>query len=219
MSTPLNFAGQSGVMQGDSRTYGYDASTPELAWAYLVCTEEGGTEVNLGAPGQYLQPVTGANSFNVQYTPSKTANNSKYMFFSFGTNDTKGDYAIYSAAGFQVALQYAISYFVANLGWAFADIVLPTINYFPLIETQTGLADRVTAYNEMILNVARTNGTIFLDPYSHFYNLASRDTYFSSDGIHENDAGHRELANFYEAQDYTPQNITISTTGRSINIV
>ena len=204
----LDFQGRSWAASGDSRTYGYNATPESNRWSSLISQERNGQENNLGHPGQYMQGADGVNAVEYTTIPLKSQNGgAKYIFINYGTNDVKNsDTEIFTRDAFKNRYRSMLDYLNTTLGWDYASIVLSTINYFTLMNT-LGIRSRVLDYNAAIYELALEKNTIFIDLFTQFDALSNKDSLIdSADGIHENNAGHRVVANIYEAADYTPVN-------------
>ncbi len=207
MPVTLDFQGKSIAFSGDSRTYGYNASTQANRWSSLLCTERNGLENNLGHPGQYMQSAGGNNAVEYTTIPLKSQNGgAKYIFINYGTNDSKDpDTTTFTRDAFKTRYRAMLEYLNNTSGWDYASIVLTTINYFPLMDTN-GIRSRVIDYNAAVHELALEKNTIFLDPFTYTDGLSNKVALFDTDSIHELDTGHRVDANFFEAADYTPIN-------------
>ena len=203
----LDFQGKSVAFSGDSRTYGYNASTLGNRWSSLISAERNGQENNLGHPGQYMQSANGNNAVDYTTIPQKVQNGgAKYIFVNYGTNDSKDpDTTTFTRDAFKIRYRAMLEYLNGTKGWDYASIILTTINYFPLMDTN-GIRARVIDYNAAVRELALEKNTIFLDPFTYTDGLSNKVALFDTDGIHELDAGHRVDANFFEAADYTPIN-------------
>ncbi|OLY92497.1 hypothetical protein BUE76_11815 [Cnuella takakiae] len=187
---------------GDSRTAGVGASNYTKRWAFLHASESNGVEYNYGVSGMYLQNVGGTNPFDQTTIPAKGTEFGK-LWIAFGSNDLRGNPASYATTAFQTKLSEVVDYAVSSKGWAYADIILPTVNYIaPTGYGTHGTVSRHEAYNEAIRQVALAKGTIYIDVYTAFKALSNRDSLFV-DGLHESDAGYRAAADIMNAATYS----------------
>lgn len=202
----LNFENKGWVAVGDSRTYGLASDPLSNSWANLLAAEKNGANLtNLGSVGQFLQVVGGNNCYDPANTP--VAGTNKYLFINFGTNDVKGDSSTFTLVAFRATLANDLEYLHNTKGWAYSQMVLSTINYFTNYGGPGyGSREKHLAYNAAIQAAAIQYNTIFFDVFSYFDALPNKDQLINADGLHETNEGHRVLASFFEAQDYTPIN-------------
>ncbi|UOE47967.1 SGNH/GDSL hydrolase family protein [Mucilaginibacter sp. SMC90] len=127
---------------GDSITAGSGASVSSKGWAYRLCAlmnwegdnaGEGGSTITTANPGSSSSP-----SFLNEYTSrilQKTGND-KFIFISFGTNDTLGSFG--TPQDYKDGITQVVNYALTK-GWSVDDFIIG-IGYLIGIEDSTMLA-------------------------------------------------------------------------------
>lgn len=182
----MDLEGKALVAYGTSRTKGDFASSPSLRWVNLLSSESNGTVLNFGVNGATL-----VNDFIKENVVQYNSDIHGYIILEYGTNDARaGNFA----SIFGDKLFTDLDYIINSKGWPAKYIIIQNY-YYPQGGTFT--ADE---YNDQaFIPAVEEFGVNFADYLTHFRNLPNIASYFAEDGIHENDLGNREVANFYES--------------------
>ncbi|HEY0108452.1 MAG TPA: SGNH/GDSL hydrolase family protein [Fibrella sp.] len=217
----LALEGKKMVADGDSITEGYLA-TAGLRWSSLLASERNGVEENFGIGGAGMQQAIttlgcGRAAFNLSRVPTKTSAY-KYYFLAYGTNDLIVNRpGLLSVSAYQTELTAAVEGIKAK-GWGAGDIVIVSGYYFPNLSAAVGECGVTVAptrsmaesYRQAAISVAKAKNTVLADVYGAMQFAPNLNSLFA-DGLHPNNSGHRFIASYLEALDYTPQTSVVVT--------
>ncbi|GAB3975733.1 hypothetical protein GCM10028806_33960 [Spirosoma terrae] len=225
----LDFEGKIAVFFGDSMTEGYLAGGYANRWSSLLCAERNGIEDNQGVGGACLQSTVstlGCNRawFDVELVPEKTSAHGR-LFLAYGTNDLLINITnLLNPTNFKLTLNRAVLGCIEK-GWQAEDIVIHTGYWFPNLGfsvgecgvTQAPTREIADAYVQAAIDVARQQHCVLADVY-HAMQLAPNLNQMSAEGLHINQVGHRFVADFLKALDYTPASDVITPPAGSFAV-
>lgn len=178
--TSESLSGRSIYFFGTSISAGFYASVASKKYTTILASLFGLTENNNAVSGSI------ANDLNVSLIPTYNSATHKYIVFEYGVNEL---ITSVSAASFQTSLTAKVDNAISK-GWPSQDIILLNVIGSYVNGLPGGSKDAVN-HTAAIVSIASTRNCTYVDTQTPFI---SNNTFYQSDGVHPNDAGHLLLA-------------------------
>jgi len=196
------------ILVGDSITAGVGASDNDHRYSTVLANLLNCTETNWGVSQSVLQntsPAPGSNMITnldsrVQLYDGIT---DWYMNF-YGVNDIRFFYPAWTKATFKTAYETFIQYAHNTRGWPYSKIIccspiyqVPELSYYNLDPgggAQIATVERHEEHVAAVQEIATQYGCKYIDTYTYTKNNGG--ALWLADGIHPNDLGCSEIANY-----------------------
>ena len=202
----LDLLGKTIHFYGNSITEGVDASPQSTnRWTTLFCGVRGATEDNHGVSGMTLCTNPCGTGFVSSVIPVYNPATDGALFIDFGTNDIgyAGNGVFISTDLFRTTIRAVLSTAVDVKAWERLKVVVVSpyyaLSYNAFIGgcfgniNNAATQNRADSFNNIVLEESRAKGVRVIDAMNGM--RALNNTYYSTDSLHPNNAGHAFIAN------------------------